>query len=254
MEKPTKPLILAQCMAYHTLEETLKLCEVFIAKQTPAQADIYLSAPHSYIRPLSEKFGPAGIHVGAESMLSADDGSFSKSISGNMLKDIDAKFVLIGTAQERQFIKDKKLSLTNKALSALQAGITPFICVSETEIEYHDGKSKEVIMQQLNETTAGLSHEQQSNLHIFYDAAWMNKSPWSAESNVIQTACNTFYEAVSKAFDPAVLSTLNLIAPVPAFSYDLPKIIADLQTASHPFYGFSLGCVDSSAEFVVSIK
>ena len=157
-----------------------------------------------------------------------------------------------GRRKNAQFIKDKKLSLKNKVLAALRPDPS-FICVSETEIEYNDGKSKQVIAEQLNESTAGLSPEQQSNLHIYYDAAWMNKSPWSAASKVIQNACNTFYEAVSQAFDPAILPTLHLIAPVPAYSNDLPKIIADLQATPHPFFGFSLGCVDSSAEFVVSI-
>lgn len=247
MEKSKNNLLLAQCKAYHTLEETLKLCEIFINKQAEAKPDIYISAPYTYIDPISQKFSPNGIHVGAENMLCSDDGTFTSSISGKMVKESGAKFVLIGTAQERQFIKDKKHSLTNKVQSALQNGIVPFVCIGESEHDFHDGHSKEVLTGQLNEVIAELTAEQKHKLHIVYDVAWINKSPWTAASKEIPKACNTFYDVVSAAFDPAVLKTLTLLAPVPAYSTDLPKIIAAIP---QHFNGYSFGFIDSSAEFV----
>ena len=141
MGEPQKQLLFAQCKAYYPLENLIKQCEKLIHEHTATCSHIYISAPYLAVEPISKKFNSTNITIGAEKMLPVDDHAFTVTIAEKMLLQLDAKFVLIGTTEERQLCQSKNYSLKSRLKSALKMGITPFICISETWQEHEDGLS-----------------------------------------------------------------------------------------------------------------
>lgn len=243
--------LFAQCKAYHSYEETLKNCQSFVEKYGNDLNQIYLSVPFTFIKPLSEAFSNSKVQIGADSMLPVEQKDFTESVSTKMLIDAKASFVLVGTAKEREYLKNlnaslKKnanASLKNKLKHAIDAKINPFLCINDTEIEFHDGKSKEILKNELCDFVNELSEEQLKGLHIMYDAAWISKSFWEASDDILFNAINNFSSAVNEVLAPEILSTIHLIAPIPEGSPEFAQIIEKLKNPPYKFHGFSLGTI-----------
>jgi len=243
MSTAQKSIVLIQCKSYHPLEDTLHTCETYINAPSAANATLYVSAPYSYIEHFSEKFGPAGIIIGSEKMLSCDDKAFTAAISDKILTQANAKFVLIGTTEERKICQVNGLSLKNKIKTALKAGLSPFLCIGETWEEFEDGNSKKILAEQLKEAIDGLSPEELNNVYFVYEAPWIDSGMWNNNDEILNTAYNNFKEVVHEATDPTTHDTLHLIAAVPKNSLSLSDIIATIQKTPYSFAGLSLGIV-----------
>lgn len=243
MSEKEAPIFLAQCKAYQSLEETARNIETLLDIQKEGKGRFYFSVPYSFAEPLSKQFSSQGITFGTEGMLNADEGNFTHSISAKMLERAGVKFTLLGAPDER---RQANGSLSNKTKAALQAEITPFICIEETQQEFQDGKSKEILDSQLQEFS-GFSPEEASRLYVVYNPSWINQAPWEAKSPDLQTAYKTFQGAIAAS----PLQSAQIIAAVPAYSWELPALIASFADA--PFAGYSLGVISFDAERVVQM-
>ena len=128
-------------------------------------------------------------------------------------------------------------------MQTLSAGLLPIVCVGETEEELYSGQSKAALTKQLTETLADLTPEQLHGLHLLYDAAWINRSPWEASNKQLQNAYKTFKEALAESFKKEIAANFNLLYAVPTFSPDLLPIIASLPAA-----GYSLGKLNANSQ------
>lgn len=234
-------ILFVQSKAYTPLEEVHKNCEALINARPSEQMTIYLSAPHSYIKPLEKKFGTHGIRVGAEEMLAVDDNTFTASIAGPILTNENAQFVLMGTAQERKFCQLKEHSLADKCKAALKEKIPPFVCIGETWQEHEEGQSKQILGQQLKALIEGIPSEELKGLHIVYNAVWINDSLWKVTDEILKNTYMVFREAVNETIDPVIRDTLHLIPAVPTRNQKLSEIASIMQSPPYLFAGISLG-------------
>lgn len=242
MKPHNPPLLLAQFKAYHSLEETLKTIQTLITEQTASKLRLHFSVPYSFLEPLSKQLATGEALIGAEMMLNADSGAFTATVAGKMLTKAGAKFVLIGDIDERKTYAPTPGNIKNKILHALETGIMPIVCIGETLEQFHEGRSKEFLQTELVESLGELSAEQLRGLHILYDAPWINRKPWEAASEELQSAYHMVREAINEIFIDEVACEFKIIYAVPTFSDDLPELMKSL-----PASGYSLGVLTSTA-------
>ena len=110
------------------------------------------------------------VRLGAQDISAQESGAFTGEVSGSMLAKLDAKYVLIGHSERRQYHGEGDELVQAKVAAAFKHGITPVICVGETleELEAH-GQSAVPVAQ----TIAALSgHEQLADFIIAYEPVW----------------------------------------------------------------------------------
>ena len=253
METADTPLLLVQCKANQSLEDVSKAITNLLKIQSPHDFNIHISLPYSFMEPISKKFANEKMHIGAENLLDTDEGSFTGSIAGKMLKEAKAAFVLIGTAQDRTSHSATSNHLKNKVKSALENNVHPFVCIGETLQEHQDKTAKNILISQLKDCLEGLSEEELKNIHLVYNAEWISRTPWEAESPELQEAYNIFREVVITALQPIKFPPSQMLVAVPAYSEDISKLIQSLQAAPEPFIGYSLGILGLSSEFLKPI-
>ena len=95
MKNNQSPILLVRCKAYHTLEETQQNIEHFVSTQTISNANICFALPYTFVEPISAKLTDLPVTLGAETMLSADQGSFTETVAAKILKKVGAQFVLL---------------------------------------------------------------------------------------------------------------------------------------------------------------
>lgn len=112
------------------------------------------------------------IKIGAENMYFEEKGAFTGEISGEMLKAINVKYVIIGHSERRKYFNETDEIVNKKVKSAFKHGLKPIICVGETLEQKEQGIAEEVITVQTEKALDGLTAEQVKNAIIAYEPIW----------------------------------------------------------------------------------
>jgi triosephosphate isomerase len=112
------------------------------------------------------------VAVGAQNMFWAKEGAFTGEVSAAMLKSVGCSYVIIGHSERRQYFGETNETVLKKTLAALEAGLTPIVCVGETLEHREAGQTENVLVDHCQGVTSGLSAEQFSRILIAYEPVW----------------------------------------------------------------------------------
>ena len=126
--------------------------------------------PSTLIRPMSKKLKDSRIEVGAQNCHENENyGAFTGSINSKMLKDVGAKYVIIGHSENRQRGESNK-KINNKIKSVLKSGLKVIFCIGETSQEKRKKKTYQVLNNQIK---IGLDKiRNKKNIIIAYEPVW----------------------------------------------------------------------------------
>jgi triosephosphate isomerase len=88
-----------------------------------------------------------------------------------MLQELGCQYVIVGHSERRQYHHEGDGLVARKAKAALQANMTPIICVGETEEEHDDGKTLVVVRRQL-QAVLDLLQGQVASCVLAYEPVW----------------------------------------------------------------------------------
>lgn len=109
---------------------------------------------------------------GVQNIYWQPEGAFTGEISAPLARDAGARVVLIGHSERRHVFGETNEETRLKVRAALEAGLTPIICVGETREEREAGKVEETIVGQLEAALARLDKEQIAGCLIAYEPVW----------------------------------------------------------------------------------
>ena len=126
--------------------------------------------PSTLIRPMSKKLKTTHIEVGAQNCHEQDTyGAFTGSINSMMLKNVGAKYVMIGHSENRQAGETNKL-INLKIKNALKSGLKVIFCIGETLQEKRKKITKKILNKQIK---LGLNKiKNKKNIIIAYEPDW----------------------------------------------------------------------------------
>ena len=111
------------------------------------------------------------IGLGAQNMHWKANGAYTGEVSAAMLKDLGVQYVILGHSERRQYFAETDETVNLKLKAALEAGLTPIVCVGETLQEREEGKMQEVIVSQVTKDLAGCQ-ESFEKIVIAYEPVW----------------------------------------------------------------------------------
>ena len=112
------------------------------------------------------------VRIGGQNMFWAKEGAYTGETSGEMLHEAGARWVLVGHSERRQYFHETDADVLKKTQAALDAALTPIICVGEKLEEHKAGKTDEVLVRQFAAGVAGLTEEQFAKVVIAYEPVW----------------------------------------------------------------------------------
>ena len=110
--------------------------------------------------------------VGAQNVFWEDRGSFTGEVSALMVKNIGVEYVIIGHSERRRYFNETDDVVRMKINSALNVGLSPICCVGETLEERQNGKTTEVIMNQIHAGLADVPVSKITSVVIAYEPVW----------------------------------------------------------------------------------
>lgn len=183
-----KRLVMGNWKMHGSLDQNAQLLNQLIAGlgNAHSQTDIVVCAPHPYLAQLQQLLSGSPIQWGAQNMSEHEAGAFTGEVSATMLKDFGCQWVLLGHSERRALYGETDTLVLAKTQAALQAGLTPVVCVGETEAEHEQNQTQSVILQQLQQLLE-LSPDLLRRLVIAYEPVWAigtgkSASPEQAQS------------------------------------------------------------------------
>ena len=126
--------------------------------------------PNTLIRPLSKRLKKTKIEVGAQNCHESNDyGAFTGEVNSRMLKNVGAKYVILGHSENRQAGEDDKL-INLKIKNAIKAGLKIIFCIGETLKEKKNKKTNQVLTRQIKNGLQSIKNK--SNVIIAYEPVW----------------------------------------------------------------------------------
>jgi len=88
--------------------------------------------------------------VGAQNCHWEAAGAFTGELSSTLLKSVGCSFVIVGHSERRIQAKETDEEVASRLMGAIKGGLTPILCVGETEHERDHGKTLTVLVRQLH--------------------------------------------------------------------------------------------------------
>ena len=89
-----------------------------------------------------------------------------------MLADVGCRYVIAGHSERRALYGESDALVVAKVKRALDVGLTPVLCVGESESEREAGQTLEVVARQLNALWDQLSVADLGSLTVAYEPVW----------------------------------------------------------------------------------
>ncbi len=151
------------------------------------------------------------IAVGGQNIYWEREGAFTGEISGEMLRDAGATWVIVGHSERRQYFGETDGSVLKKTQSALAAGLNPIVCVGERLEEHKSGKTPEVLIRQFAGGIAGLTEEQFSKIAIAYEPVWAIGTGQSATPHIAAEAHRLIRSEADKRFGEEAAQAVRIL-------------------------------------------
>jgi triosephosphate isomerase len=158
---------------YKTVDETVKYVKEFrrFVKEIDG-VEIVIAPPFTALHAAVEAARSSNVAVAAQDMHWDREGAFTGEVSGAMIREAGAEYVIIGHSERRTHFGETNATVNRKAHAAFAAGLIPIACIGETLDQRERGETFEVLDRQVQQGLDGLTAEQVGRLVIAYEPVW----------------------------------------------------------------------------------
>ncbi|MBK1659252.1 triose-phosphate isomerase [Paracraurococcus ruber] len=149
MTPGVRPLIAGNWKMHGTLRDAAALAEAVRAGAAGTGVELLVCPPFPYIHMVAAAMLGQRVAVGAQDCHAAAKGAHTGDVAAPMLADIGARYVILGHSERRADHAETDAAIRAKAEAALAAGLTPIICVGESEAQRLAGDAEAVVTAQL---------------------------------------------------------------------------------------------------------
>jgi triosephosphate isomerase len=151
------------------------------------------------------------IRIGGQNLFWAREGAYTGEISGEMLLAAGATWVLVGHSERRQYFHESDNDVLKKTQAAIEAGLTPIVCVGERLDDHKMGKTAEVLIRQFAGGIAGLTEEQFAKIVVAYEPVWAIGTGQTATPQIASQAHALIRSEAEKRFGSEAAQELRVL-------------------------------------------
>lgn len=203
-----KPIIAGNWKMNNTASEGVALVNALKPLVKNADCEVVVCVPAIDIPAVSEALKGSNIALGAQNVHFEIKGAFTGEISANMLKEYGVKYVIIGHSERRQYFGETDETVNKRTLTALNAGLTPIVCVGESLEERETGKTESVLDKQLTDGLKGI--EDITKIVIAYEPVWAIGTGKTATSEQANETIGYIRKKIGELFCPKCAEKLRI--------------------------------------------
>ena len=150
------------------------------------------------------------VKLGAQNMSTEKGGAFTGEISAAMLRELFARYVVLGHSERRTLYGETDAVVNKKVHAALEASLKPIVCIGETLAERDANQVEQVLETQLKGSLAGLGAKELGDIVLAYEPVWAIGTGRTATPEQAQEAHAFIRKTVASISDDAAAEKIRI--------------------------------------------
>ncbi len=207
-----KKLMAANWKMYKTPDQTRDFFRDFLPLIADHTRDEIAVCP-SFVCLAAAVEAAKGSHVaiGGQNLHWEKEGAYTGEISAGMLLAAGCAHVIIGHSERRQYFGETDDTVNRKLKTALEAGLTPIVCVGEVLEEREAGLTEDVLRRQCLRAFHAISGKKAGKLVIAYEPVWAIGTGKTATPRLAAEAHVLIRGEAAKAFGDKMAESLRIL-------------------------------------------
>lgn len=208
-----KKFVAGNWKMYKDKSETLELISELKSKLNTYIPDVEIAIcpPFTSLELASELIKNSPIRLGAQNMHSEIEGAYTGEISAKMLKSFGVEYVILGHSERRTYFKETDEFINQKIRRAIEFDLRPIFCLGETLEERENGKTFEVVDNQLIKGLFSISRIDLEKIVIAYEPVWAIGTGRTATPEQAQEVHAFLRKKISEIYDTEVASRIKIL-------------------------------------------
>lgn len=196
-----KTIIAGNWKMNKTLSETKAFAEeIKPLLGKPKWCEVVLCVPFVNIQAAVRLFKDSRIAIGAENCHYESHGAYTGEVTAEMLKEVGAKYVVIGHSERRAYYNETDFTVNKKVHAALEAGLYPIVCVGESLEQRELGVTMEHITYQVKAALSGVPGDKMRHVVIAYEPIWAIGTGRTATAEQANEVCESIRTVIRKLY------------------------------------------------------
>jgi len=209
---PRKKLMAANWKMYKTPEQSRAFFHDFLPLVSGHDRDeIVVCVPYVDLAVSIDSVKGSNVAVGAQNVHWEKEGAFTGEVSAAMLLDIGCTHAIIGHSERRQYFGESDDTVNLRLKTALEAGLTPIVCVGEVLEEREAGLTEDVLRRQCVRAFHKVSTKKAVKLVIAYEPVWAIGTGKTATPELASDAHAVIRSEAAKIFGDDFAADLRIL-------------------------------------------
>jgi triosephosphate isomerase len=204
-------LIAGNWKMHETVGEAVELAQGLVQETYGTSNEVVIFPPFTALESVADSIDGRNVGYGAQDLCWEDKGAFTGAISGSMIADIGAEYVLVGHSERRTIFGESDAIIAKKLQAAYRNNLKPMLCVGENMDERKAGKTEAKITGQLESALQGISPEDAKKLTVAYEPLWAIGSGQAATAADAQEVCLLVRNVLTKLFGEQVAREIRVL-------------------------------------------
>jgi triosephosphate isomerase len=134
--------------------------------------DILICPAFPLLSDIGRELEGSSIRLGAQNVYFEKEGAFTGEVSTGMIKSCGCTHAIIGHSERRHIFGEGNDLIHRKLLAALAAEVAPVFCVGELLKQREEGRTEEVVEEQVTAGLEGIGQEDLEKIVVAYEPVW----------------------------------------------------------------------------------
>ena len=205
-----KPIIAGNWKMNLTIKDAVQFVADVKDKVEREDVESVICAPFTFLKDLKDAVKNTNIKIAAQNMHFEDSGAFTGEVSAPMLKEIGVDYCVIGHSERRQYFAETDETVNKKIKQAFKYSITPILCVGETLDQREEGKTNDIVKNQVVSDLAGLDEDLAAKMVIAYEPIWAIGTGKTATSTQANEVISFIRSTVKEIYGDTVAENIRI--------------------------------------------
>ena len=207
-----KPVMAGNWKMYKTPAETSVFFGQFNALiANAAHCEIVICPPFTDLGAAVAAASGTRVEIGGQNLYWEKEGAYTGEVSGPMLAAVGCRWVIIGHSERRQYFGETEESVLKKTKAALNAGLTPIVCVGELLEHREAGETEAVLVRQFQGGIGGLTAEEFGKITIAYEPVWAIGTGKTATPEIAADAHRVIREQIHRKYGTEPAANIRIL-------------------------------------------
>lgn len=204
------PIIAGNWKMNMTPAEAERLVVELIPLVKDAKCEVVVCPPYVDLALVGKLLVGTNIKLGAQNIHWAPKGAFTGEISADMLLAMGVSHAIVGHSERRQYFGETDETVNKRAKAALEANITPIICVGETLEQREGGVTDTIVSKQTIAALAGFTAEEVVRSVIAYEPIWAIGTGKTATNDDANNTIKVIRDAIAGVYGQKVADEVRI--------------------------------------------